>query len=56
MCVPVCSCDGVPLEIKMLTGEKPVETIDLHKKRLKVGSAVAMAGLISSNTVTKSLK
>ena len=52
----VCSCDGSPLEIKKLTGEEPVETIDFTGKRLKVGSAVVIVNLISSNTVTTSLK
>ena len=56
MCLPVCSCEGCLLEIKMLTGEEPVETIDLSKKGLNVGSAVVIGGLISSNTVTTSLK
>ena len=40
----------------MLTGKQPVETIDLEREQLKVGSAVVIAGLISSNTVTTSLK
>ena len=40
----------------MLTGKQPVETIDLAGKKLKVGSAFVIAGLISSNTVTTSLK
>ena len=52
----MCSCDGFPLEIKKLTGEEPVETIDLKSKDLKEGSAVVIANLISSNTVTTSLK
>ena len=56
MCARPCSCDGFPLEIKKLTGEEPVETIDLQEKNLKVGSAIVIAGLISSNTVTTSLK
>ena len=50
------SCDGFPLKIKMLTGEEPVESIDLKQKKLNVGSAVVIAHLISSNTVTTSLE
>ena len=42
--------------MKKLTGEEPVETIDLKSKELEEGSAVVVANLISSNTVTTSLK
>ena len=52
----MCSCDGFPLEIKQLTGEEPVETIDLRNKQLKEGSAAVIVNLISSNKVTTSLK
>ena len=52
----LCSLDGHPLEIKQLKGTEPVETIDLSNKRLGVASAVVIASLIGSNTVTKSLK
>jgi|OM-RGC.v1.034262955 hypothetical protein len=56
----VCSLDGVPLDIKQLKGEEPAEAIDLSgkpgSKKLGVASSVVIAGLIGSNTVTKSLK
>ena len=50
------SLDGRPLEINQLKGTEPVESIDLSEKELGVASAVAIASLIGSNTVTKSLK
>ena len=50
------SLDGHPLEINQLKGTEPVESIDLSEKELGVASAVAIASLIGSNTVTKSLK
>ena len=40
----------------MLTGKQPVETIDFEGKQLTANSAFVIAGLISSNTVTSSLK
>ena len=51
-----CSLDGHPLQIKQLRGEEPVELIDLSAKGLGVASAVVIASLITSNTVTKTLK
>ena len=50
------SLDGHPLEINQLKGTEPVESIDLSDKRLGVASAVVIASLIGSNTVTKSLE
>ena len=47
---------AAPLRIKRLKGEEPVESIDLSSKGLKVASAVVIAGLISTNAVTKSIK
>ena len=39
-----------------LKGTEPVDSIDLSCKGLTVLSAVVIAGLISSNAATKSLK
>ena len=50
------SLDGHPLTINQLKGTEPVESIDLSRKRLGVASAIVIARLIGSNTVTKSLK
>ena len=50
------SLDGHPLPIKQLKEEEPVEVIDLSSKRLTVMSAIVIASLVGSNTVTKSLK
>jgi len=47
--------DGHPLLIMQLKGDEPAESIDLSGKRLEVGSAVIIASLIGSNSVTKSL-
>ena len=54
----VCSgsIDGRPLPIKQLKGDEPAESIDLSDKGLDIGSAVIIASLIGSNSVTKSLK
>ena len=51
-----CSLDGHPLQIKQLRGEEPVEAINLAGKCLTGASAIVIASLISSNTVTKSLE
>ena len=51
-----CSLDGQPLQIQELKGETPVESIDLSRKQLGVASTVVIASLISSNSVTTSLK
>ena len=48
--------DGAPLPIKQLKGEEPMETIDLSNKGLGNLSAIVIGSLISSNTVTKTLK
>ena len=56
MLVSSCSVDGHPLEIKKLRGEEPVESIDLSDKGLTNRSAIIIAGLLPSNTATKSLK
>ena len=48
--------DGEPLPIKQLKGEEPMESIDLSSKGLYAGSGIVIASLISSNTVTKTLK
>ena len=50
------SVDSHPLEINQLKGTEPVDNIDLSNKRLGVASAVVIASLMGSNTVTKSLK
>ena len=50
------SVDGHPLLIKQLKGEEVVETIDLSYKQLGVASATIIAGCLTSNTVTTSLK
>ena len=52
------SVDGHALPIDELKGIKPVESIDLSGKMtgLGVASAIVIASLIGSNTVTKSLK
>ena len=50
------SLDGRPLEINQLKGTEPVESIDLSNQGLGVASAIVIASLIGSNTVTKSLK
>ena len=57
--LPCCclrSVDGHPLEINQLKGTEPVESIDLSNKSLGVASAIVIASLMGSNTVTKSLK
>ena len=48
--------DGEPLPIKQLKGEEPKETINLSNKGLGSLSAIMIASLISSNTVTNTLK
>ena len=48
--------DDYPLPIKELKGDEPVESIDLSRNRLGPLSATVIGSLISSNTVTKSLK
>ena len=50
------SLDGHPLEINQPKGTEPVESIDLAGKGLTILSAIVIASLIGSNTVTKSLK
>ena len=50
------SLDGRPLEINQLKGTEPVESIDLSNQGLGVFSAIVIASLIGSNTVTKSLR
>ncbi len=50
------SVDGHTLSIKELKGEEIIESINLSDKRLGVASAVIIASLITSNTVTTSLK
>ena len=52
----LCSIDGHALQINQLRGSEPVESIDLSNKGLGVASAIVIASLIGSNTVTKSLK
>ena len=47
------SVDGHALQINQLRGTEPVESIDLS---IGVASAIVIASLIGSNTVTKSLK
>lgn len=54
-CVCVRSLEDYPLPIKPLKGKEPAESIDLSGKRLGNASAVVIAGLISTNTVTKSI-
>ena len=55
-CAHTRSVDGHPLLIKQLKGEEVVETIDLSGKKLGVASAIIIAGCLTSNTATKSLK
>ena len=50
------SLDSHPLPIKQLKGEEQVESIDLSSKGLTDLSAMIIGSLLTSNTVTKSLK
>ena len=50
------SLDGHPLPIKQLKGMEAIEVIDLSGKGLTVLSAIVIGSLISSNSVTKTLK
>ena len=51
-----CSLDGHPLPIKQLKGMEAIEIIDLSRQGLTVLPAIVIGSLISSNSVTKTLK
>ena len=50
------SIDGHPLPIDELKGNKPVESIDLSGKSLRVASGIIIAACIKENAVLKELK
>ena len=50
------SVDGHALPIDELKGTKPVESIDLSGKYLKVASGIIIAACIKENAVLKELK
>ena len=50
------SIDGHPLPIDELKGWKPVESIDLSGKGLKVASSIIIGTCIKENSVLKELK
>ena len=50
------SVDGHALSIDELKGIKPVESIDLSRKRLCAASGIIIATCIKENTVLKELK
>ena len=50
------SVDGHALQLDELKGTKPIEKIDLSRKRLGVASGIIIAACIKENGVLKELK
>ena len=50
------SVDGHALPIDELKGTKPVESIDLSRKDLRVASGIIIAACIKENAVLRELK